>query len=600
MNRALWLGRYLRAEAAALTAGAAAMAARALVLLALPWPLKIIIDNVIFRRPLAPAVAAWMPDPMTHRMALLDWLGLAMLGLGALDAALVYAGNRLFLNAAQRVMFAIRFDLFAHLQRLSLAFHQNRRGGEVMARLGGDVRQLQDFSAALGIDLLPHALTILGMAAVMLVMDWRYATLALALVPVLVLIARHYATRLRRALRLLRTQESALQAQAQEVLAGVQLVQAFGREAHETHRFGAQARETLAAGTEANAVQAEFGPAMNFTIALATGAIAWYGAARVIDGALSPGQLLIFLAYLRGIATPARQLAKTGRIFGRGAVALERVGDYLREAPGIADPPDAAAPDHCAGVVTFQAVRFGYRPDRPVLHGIDLTLSPGRTVALVGATGSGKSTIAALIPRFFDPQGGRILLDGRDLASLPLGWLRRQIALVTQEPLLFQATVWENIAYGREGAGRAEAMRAAEAIGIGPIIAGLPDGFDTRLRERGLGLSGGQRQCIALARAMLRDAPVVILDEPTASLDPETEARLTDALHRLTTRRAALVIAHRLGTVTRADTILVLDQGRVVQQGTHAGLLAEGGVYSTLWRALRREERRDTLRLVAP
>ncbi|MGC8477706.1 MAG: ABC transporter ATP-binding protein, partial [Acetobacteraceae bacterium] len=298
--------------------------------------------------------------------------------------------------------------------------------------------------------------------------------------------------------------------------------------------------------------------------------------------------------------TPARQLAKTGRIFGRGAVALERVGDYLREAPGIVDPPGASAPEHCAGVVAFQAVRFGYRPDRPVLHGIDLVLTPGRTIALVGATGSGKSTIAALIPRFFDPQGGRILLDGRDLASLPLSWLRRQIALVTQEPLLFQATVWENIAYGREGAGRAEAMRAAEAIGIGPIIADLPEGFDTPLRERGLGLSGGQRQCIALARAMLRDAPVVILDEPTASLDPETEARLTDALHRLTARRAALVIAHRLGTVTRADTILVLSQGRIVQQGTHQELLAEGGAYSVLWRSLRREERRDTLRLVVP
>ena len=595
-----WLTRYLRAEAVALSGGALAMAGRAVVLLALPWPLKIIIDNVIFQRPLAGPLAAFLPDALTHRMALLDTLGLAMLALGGLDAALVYAGNRLFLNAGQRVMLAIRFDLFAHLQRLSLAFHQERRGGEVMARLGGDVRQLQDFVAALGIDLLPHGLTILGMAAVMLAMDWRYALLALALVPVLVLIARHFAYRLRGALRQLRARETALQAQAQEVLAGVQLVQAFGREDHESRRFGAQARETLDAGVAANAVQAGFGPAMNGAIALATGAIAWYGAASVIRGVLSPGQLLIFLAYLRGIATPARQLAKTGRIFGRGAVALERVGEYLHEAPGIADPQGAEAPAFCAGEVTFRAVRFGYRPDRHVLHGIDFTLAPGRRVALVGATGSGKSTIAALIPRFYDPQGGVVLLDGRDLQSLPLAWLRRQVALVSQEPILFQASVWENIAYGREGTGRADAIRAAEAVGIAPVIAELPEHYDTILRERGLGLSGGQRQCIALARAMLRDAPVVILDEPTASLDPATEARLTAALSRLTARRASLVIAHRLATVMEADLILVLDQGRIVQRGTHAALLAEGGVYATLWRALRRDERRETLRLVAP
>lgn len=310
-----WLLAYLRPEWRALGAGAAVMTARAGVLLMLPWPLKFIIDNVIFQRRLEPWLHGILPDPLTHRMALLDRLGLIMLGLGIADAALVYLGNRLFLDAGQRIVFAIRFDLFAHLQRLSLAFHRRQRGGELMARLTGDVRQLQDFIAAIGIDLLPHTLTILGIATVMLLF-W---------------IARFYAGRLRQALRLVRRHESTLSGITQEILASVQLVQAFAREPHEDGRFHAYAGRSFEAGILANAVQSQFGPVMNLAIATATGAIAWYGAMSVIQGALTPGELLIFLAYLRGIATPARQLAKTGRTFGRASVAIERIGEYRAE-----------------------------------------------------------------------------------------------------------------------------------------------------------------------------------------------------------------------------------------------------------------------------
>ncbi len=561
------------------------MAARAGVLLTLPWPLKFIIDNVIYQRPLAPSLLRFLPDPVDHRMALLDLLGLAMLGLGALDALLVFIGNRLFLDVGQRVVFHVRSDLFAHVQRLSLDFHRRQRGGELMARLSGDVRQLQDFIAAIGIDLLPHALTILGMATIMLLIDWRYALIALSVAPILVLLARFYADWLRQTLRIVRRQESTLNGLTQEILNGVQVVQAFARESLEDARFGQQAHYSLTASLRANIVQAQFGPIMNFTIAAATGAIAWYGAASVIRGTLTPGELLVFLAYLRGIATPARQFAKTGRIFGRAAVALERIGAYRTERSSITDRPDAVAPSACLGRIEFRHVRFGYVPGQTVLDDVSFTLEPGRTVALVGATGSGKSTAASLIPRFYDVSAGSILLDDRLITMVPVQWLRRQIGLVLQEPLLFQASVWENIAYGLEAADRADAINAARAVGVDDIIEHLPGGFDAQVNERGQNLSGGQRQCIAIARAMLCRAPIVILDEPSSSLDAATEQRLMAALDRLTSQRSALVIAHRLTTVMHADLILVLEHGKIVERGTHMELLDLNGAYTRLWEA---------------
>ncbi|WP_298284979.1 ABC transporter ATP-binding protein [Acidocella sp.] len=597
---AAWLRPYLRAEWRALSLGAVVTLARAGGLLLLPWPLKFIIDNVIFQHRLAHWLRGVLPDPATHRMALLDSLGLIMLGLGIADAALVFLGNRLFLDAGQRIVFAIRFDLFAHLQRLSLAFHRRQRAGELMTRLNGDVRQLQDFITAIGVDLFPHALTIVGMAAVMMLIDWHFALIALSLAPVLVWIAQHYATRLRHAMRQVRRYETTLAGMAQEVLSGVQIVQAFGREPHEDRRFTQHAAPSLEAGLYANAMQSQFAPAMNLAIAAGTGAIAWYGAAAVIEGRLTPGELLIFLAYLRGIATPARQLAKGGRIFGRAAVAIERIGEYRAARSSVTDAPEARPFPGRAARVEFREVSFGYRPGQDVLHGISFALAPGQTVALVGATGSGKSTIASLIPRFYDPTAGAVLLDGQDLRGLRLADLRHQVALVLQDPVLFQASVWENIAYGREGAGRDEAVAAARAVGVEGVIEALPDGFDTLVAERGHSLSGGQRQCVAIARAMLCDAPVVILDEPSSSLDAATERRVMAALDRLTANRAALVIAHRLSTVRAADQILVLDQGRIVQRGTHETLLAEAGPYAGLWQALNDDTATPSSYLVAP
>jgi ATP-binding cassette subfamily B protein len=596
--RSWWLHAYLISEWRALCAGAAMMFARAGVLLLLPWPLKIIIDNVIFQRKLNPLLIGLLPDPVGRRMDLLNALGLGMLTLGLVDALLVYFGNRLLLNAGQRIVAAIRFDLFAHLQRLSLDFHRRNHGGELMERLGGDVRQIQDFIAAIGIDLLPHAMTIIGMAGVMLLIDWRFAIVAISAGPLLMLIARYFSNRMRSTLRQVRDQETQLAAKAQEVLDNVQVVQAFAREDYEEARYRDEASKCIAANLKANEIQAKFGPAVSLTIAVSTGLIAWFGAVTVIRGALSPGELLIFLAYLAAMATPARQLAKTGRVFGRSVIALERIGECRAERATVIDSPAAEEPSACAGYVSLKNIVFGYQPGSPVLRDISFSMEPGTTVALVGQTGSGKSTIAGLIPRFFDPGQGQILVDGRDSKTLPLSFLRRQVALVLQEPLLFQATVWENIAYGRHGAGYAEAVAAARAVGVDDILERLPAGFDTMISEGGKSLSGGQRQCVSVARAMLSNAPIVILDEPSSSLDASTEHRLMLALRRLSANRSALIIAHRLATITHADLILVLDQGRIVERGRHAELLVAGKIYADLWRASRDHRDHPKLRLV--
>ena len=582
-RRHRWLLAYLRPETPALGLGAAVMSLRALVLLALPWPMKAIIDNVIFRHALPRWLAGLAADPHTQRVLLLDELALAMLVLGGMDALLVYAGNRVLLNAGQRVMFAIRFALFAHLQRLPLAFHRNRRSGDLNLRMSEDVKQLQDFVTSLGIDLLPHAVTVLGMAVVMLLLDWRYALLTLAAAPPLVIITFLFTRKLRHAVRQTRQHEGMLNGIAQEILACVQVVQAFNRETHEEARFQAQANKSLRAGQSANRVQAQFGAAMGLAITGATAMISWYGAMRVLDGRLSAGELLVFLAYLRGFATPARQLAKTGRVSSRALIAIERIGECLAENSQLAEQPGAMAPAHPVQRISLRQVGFGYHPGRSVLSNISFDLTVGRLVALVGATGSGKTTIASLVPRFYDAQAGSVLFDGVDSRMLPLAYVRQQVALVPQEPALFQATIWENIAYGRVGAGREDALIAAREAGLQSLLDRLPDGIDTMLTERGGGLSGGQRQCVAIARALLSEAPVIILDEPTSGLDVGTERQLGNAIARLHRQRAVLIIAHRLNTIVQADEILLLDQGRIIERGTHHELLNVQGAYAKLW-----------------
>ncbi len=580
----LWdLRRYLRPYRAALGAAGLSMGAKAAVLLLAPWPLKFIIDSVILHKPLPQGLAALLPDPAGHPMALLNALGAAMLLLGLADTALGYWGNRLLLRSGQHAIFDIRRELFAHLQRLSLAYHRRQSSGNMLARLGGDIQTLQDFVVSAGTGLFAHLLTMVGMAAVMLAVDWRFGLVVIAIVPLLVVVMRHYNARLRLAFRQARQREGELWGQVHEILANVHVVQAYGRESHEDARFAEHAERSLDATLEASGLQVQLAPVVGLLMALATGATVWYGATRVMAGRITAGELLVFLAYLRGLAAPVRQFAKLAGVLSKASVAAERVGEVFAQASEIREAPDAITPSACRGQLQFKSVSFAYRAGDPVLQDITLQVEPGQTVALVGATGAGKSTLVSLVPRLHDPQGGQVLLDGRDLRALSLGFVRRQVALVLQEAQVFAGTVWENIAYGLEGAGRSEAIAAARAVGVHDLVAGLPQGYDTLVGERGATLSGGQRQGISIARAMLRNAPIVILDEPTSSLDAQTERLVLEALRRLGHGRTTLIIAHRLATVRGADAIVVLDQGRVVQTGTHAQLVARRGRYLELW-----------------
>lgn len=472
------------------------MALRAAVLLLLPWPLKFIVDSVIFRKPLGAWAATVLPDPLDHRLLLLHVLGGAILLLGCVEAALAYMGNRLLLDGAQRIGVAVGRDFFGHLLRLPMSFHRRHLSGELVARVSGDVNALQQFVATVGMDLIPHLLTICGILAVMLVMNWRYGLLTLAVAPVLMGIARHFAVRIRSAARLLRRREGEQSGATQEVFGNVQLAQACAREHYEEQQFSARSGAVLSAALRLNREQAGFAPAMNLVIAIATGGIAWYGAVLVLRGTLTAGDLLVFLAYLRAIAAPARQMAKAGRIFGRASVALERIDEYRLEASEIGESEGAVTPQRCAGQIEFRCVSFSYEAGEPAVRDVSFTLEQGRTVALVGATGAGKSTIAVLAARFQDPSQGAILLDGRDLRELSLRFVRTRVALIPQEPLLFHAPLWANIAYGREGADRSDAITAAMVAGVEEVIAALPGGFDAILG------SGARRSRAASANAL--------------------------------------------------------------------------------------------------
>ncbi len=567
---------HLRPVRAMLAVGLGASALAAVMAWASPWPLKYIVDSVIGHRPL-PGFLGWLPAGRDSRLVALV---LAMLAIAVVLALADYLSTRLVATAGQQVVFAIRSELFGHLEAQGASFHQRRRTGDLLARLGGDVQAIQSAVVNAVPTLVRNALTLVGMVAIMLVVDWRYALLALALVPLLAVTARGYLERIRSMQRLARRADGQASGVAQEVLTSITVVQAFGAEDAEAERYRSATRRGLEENRRAIVAQAEFTPLMTLAMTASSALVVYFGARAVISRSLSVGELLVFMAYLRGMYSPVRQLSKLAGIVSRAQAAAERVVEILDTDERVPVSPAPRRVVRAKGAIELRDVWFAYPGGPPVLRGVDLAIPAGCRQALVGLTGSGKSTLLRLLPRFIDPTAGAVLLDGENLADLALDDLRRQVALVPQEPYLFAASVWENIVYGGSG-GRADALAAARAAGVHEVIDSLPAGYDTIVGERGATLSGGQRQCVAVARAMARRAPVLVLDEPTVGLDAALESVLLGAFERVAQGRTTITVSHQLAGLRDAQRIAVLSNGRITESGTHEQLLAERRAY---WR----------------
>jgi len=572
--------RFLRPVRGMLALGLLASALQAAFQWIAPWPLKLIFDSVLNHLPL-PAWLRFLPGAPDQRLAILAVaMALIAVGLGGFS----YVSMLWVSQAGQRLVYDVRLALFTHLEAQSLGFHQRRPLGDIMSRLSGDVQALQGLMVNAVPTLLSNLLTLLGIIVIMVWVDWHFALITLALVPVLHLSASRLMAGIKTSVRQARRQEGVAASVAQEVLAAIVAVQVFGREAEEAERFASATGEGLSASRRAIALQSALTTTASAVTALAVVPVVWLGALAILHGQLTAGELLVFMAYLRATYTPIRQMAKLAIVWSQGTAAAERIAEVLDTAEEVPEHPRAQPPAPGGGELVFEGVSFLYADGHPALSNVDLEVTAGSRLALVGATGSGKSTLVRLIPRFFDPSAGTVRLDGVDLRKLALAGLRRQVALVTQEPYIFRATVWENIAYGAVGArlSREAAIAAARAAGVDEVLKGLRDGYDTLVAERGSTLSGGQRQCVSVARAMARNPSVLILDEPTTGLDAGAEALLLAALERLAEGRTTIVVSHQLAAVRDADQIVVLDQGKVAERGTHRELLGDGAGYSNL------------------
>jgi len=550
-----------------------------------PWPLKVVIDNVLGTHPL-PEWLGWIRDmPLAGSktgLALIAAVG--VVAIAAVGALATYIDNYYTESVGQWVANDLRLKIYDHLQHLSLGYYDKQQTGVLLSTITNDVATVQNFASSNTLDILVDLLTIVGILGLMLWLQWDFALICVAVTPFLLLFVSRFKKAVKKAQHQVRLHQADLVTVVQQGLESIRVVKAFGREQLEEARLTEASEATVDAALKARRVKSLLSPIVSIVVAGCTAYVLWRGASLIVADAMTIGALTVFLAYLTKFFKPVQDLAKMTNAIAQTSVALERIRAILDADKMIAEKRNARVLASARGEIVAERVAFGYDPENPILRDVNFRIQPGQLVGVVGTTGGGKSTVVGLIPRFYDPDGGRLLVDGVDVREYTKASLRGQIGFVLQETVLFRGTIRENIAYGRPDATEEEIIEAAKLANAHDFITEMPGGYGSLVGERGLTLSGGQRQRIGIARAIIRNAPILILDEPTAALDTESERLVIEGLERLMKGRTVITIAHRLSTIRDADKIIVLKGGVVAEQGTHDELIALNGVYAELHR----------------
>jgi ATP-binding cassette subfamily B protein len=580
-KKRLSIQELLKPHLGALIIGLLAVAGEAAANLLQPWPLKIVLDDVLRSHETHPAVMRWMHALIgVDKLAMLRFACLAVLAIAALDGIASYVEKYLTTSVGQWISYDLRRRVYSHIQKLSLAFHDQKRTGDLISRVTSDIDAIQSFITQGLLGILINLVTLLGMVAVMFYLNWRFTLIALSVAPALFAVVYSYTRRIKKASRAVRKKEGEITSVVEEVLSAIRVVKAFAREDYEVKRLEEESLEGVELALRARSLKAKLTPIVDVIVAVGTCLVLWFGARLVLSGSLSPGSMVVFILYLGKMYKPMQELSKMTDTYSKAAVGYERIREVLDTDKEVKDSRHAIRAPRFRGTIQFDHVSFHYVPDTPILEDVSFRIEPGQLAALVGPTGAGKTSIISLIARFYDPVSGTVKIDDTDIRRFQQKSLRQKLSFVLQETMLFHASVWQNIAYGKPEASRQEIVRAAELANASEFIEKLPQGYDTILGERGMTLSGGQRQRIAIARAVIRDTPILIMDEPTSGLDAGSEKLVFEALDRLIQNKTAIVIAHRLSTIRSADVIFVIQDGRIVQCGKHAELLEQGGIYA--------------------
>ncbi|MCG3113252.1 MAG: ABC transporter ATP-binding protein/permease [Candidatus Manganitrophus sp. SB1] len=548
-----------------------------------PWPLKIIFDYILLGEPLPSSLSFLKGIFQRGEIFSLVVLSLSIFLIAICKGLFSYLQIYMTSRIGYQVVDILRRELFGHLQRLSLSFHNRTRSGELLTKVTSDTNILKDVFAGSVLTFTAHLLSIIGMFGIMLAMSWKLTLIVLATLPILSYALFYLYGKIKASAQTQRRMEGKVASRLNEILTSVSLVQAFGREKYEKERFETESAETFEESIRTARMEAATTRTVEIVSAVGVCAVVFFGSFQALQGRMTPGEVLVFIAYLNNMYKPIRNLARLSTKFVRAKVSAERISEILEIEPEIQDPPDAVEASGLKGEIVFKEVSFDYGEGKDVLKKVSFSILPGQKVALVGASGAGKSTIVNLLLRLYDPQGGVILIDGVDIKQYRRESLRREIGIVLQDSILFGATVKENISYGKPEATKEEIEAAARRAHAHNFITRLPEGYDTVLGERGSTLSGGQRQRISLARAIIKQPSILVLDEPTSAVDAESANLIQDALSDFQKGRTILVIVHQFSAIKHFDQIFVLKNGEVVERGTHDALLERKGHYHQLF-----------------